>query len=490
MSPNAPVIAAFVGDEYLNATSSGTLSRVNPSDGSALPDSVICGTEEVDRAVAIGQEAFERGSWSHLEPDVRGAALGRLAALIERDGELLAVMDSTEAGKPIRECTEGDIVAAVQALRWFAGAADKLHGSTSATAPDEFAFTLREPVGVVAAITPWNYPMAQAAWKIGPALAAGNSLILKPSEWTPSSALHIAALAREAGIPAEVLSVLPGSGTVTGAAIAAHDRIGALSFTGSVRTGRSILRASADSNLKRVALETGGKSPQVLMQDALQYDSDLFDQMIEAAFLTMGENCTAGSRILVHESILDEVTDRFVERARQLVVGPALHAATDIGPLITRDAAARVKGLVDRALADGGQLAYGGEQVQPADSNYVNPTVIRGVAPDSEIQQTEVFGPVVTITPFRSEAEAIQLANNTEYGLAASLWTANLDRAVRMARRLQAGVVSVNSYSEGGMPTPFGGYKTSGFGAKERGMEAFDQWTNVKTVSLRIRDDV
>lgn len=486
MSSGTRLITALIGNERISSTSRGIVSRTNPSDGSPLPDSVVCGVEEVDYAVQVGQRVFDHGAWSRLEPAERGAALLRLADLVQRDGDLLAAMDSAEAGKPIRECLEGDVGAALEALRWFAGAADKLHGSTSMTGPSALGFTLREPMGVVAAIMPWNYPMAQAAWKIGPALAAGNSIILKPSESTPSSALRIAELALEAGIPEGVLSVLPGSGSVTGKAMAEHHGISALSFTGSTQIGRTILRASAESNLKRIALETGGKSPQILMDDALRYDDALFDHMIDAAFLTMGENCTAGSRILAHESIIDEVVERFVARARRLVVGPASDPETDIGPLISPEAAARAHALVDRAIADGGELAYGGEKTQVADSQYVNPTVIRGVKPESEIQQVEVFGPVVTVASFATEAEAIHLANNTEYGLAASLWTNDVDRVVRVARALQAGVVSVNCYSEGGMSTPFGGYKTSGFGAKERGMEAFDQWTNTKTVWLQV----
>ncbi|WP_086706415.1 aldehyde dehydrogenase family protein [Streptomyces antimycoticus] len=483
------VVPALINGNDVTATDTGLLARHDPSDGSRLPDVVISGSDEVETAVAVCHETFASGAWSALPPADRGAVLLRLADLVERDGALLAELDSKEAGKPIRECLAGDVSAALEALRWFGGAADKLHGSTSVTAPSEVGMTLREPLGVVAAIMPWNYPMAQASWKIGPALAAGNSLVLKPSEWTPSSALHMARLAIEAGVPAGAIAVLPGSGDVTGAAIAAHPGISALSFTGSVDTGRAVLRAAADSNFKRVSLEMGGKSPQILMPDALTYGQALIDHMIDSAFMTMGENCTAGSRILVHESIAGEVTERFLGRARALVVGNAMDEATDLGPLITEDAAARVRTLVRQAVADGAELLLGDPLDHPSGPRFVGPVVLRVSDQGSEIQQTEVFGPVVTISTFSSEDEAVAMANDSLFGLAASLWTRDIDRAMRMARAVQAGVVSINSYSEGGMSMPFGGYKQSGFGGKERGMAAFEQWTQSKTVWLQLHSD-
>lgn len=489
MTATMQSVPALIDGREIWSTDAGMMSRSDPSTGRPLADVVVAGQTEVDLAVAVGRTTFDRGAWSNVAPAERGAALLRLADLVERDAPLLAAIDSAEAGKPIRECLEGDVGAALEALRWFAGAADKLYGATSVTVSSEVGMTFREPMGVVAAIMPWNYPMAQAAWKIGPALAAGNSLILKPSEWTPGSALHIAALAIEAGIPAGAISVLPGTGAVTGSALARHDGISAISFTGSVGTGREILKAAAGSNFKRVSLEMGGKSPQVLMQDALTFGDRLIDHMIDSAFMTMGENCTAGSRVLVHESIADEVTSRFVDRARSLVVGDASDQSTDIGPLITESAARRVRGLVERAKAEGAELLLGDEDVSQRGPNFVAPTVLRLERQDHEIQRTEVFGPVVTISTFSSENEAVALANDTDFGLAASLWTRDINRAMRMARAIEAGVISINSYSEGGMSAPFGGYKQSGFGGKERGMDAFEQWTQTKTVWLQLHGD-
>lgn len=488
MTSSRETVGGIVAGRTLPGIGERVIRRTSPGDGSPLSDVAVCGVQEVDDAVRIGAEAFDLGIWSDRSPQVRGEVLRTLADLVERDARMLAEMDAVEAGKPIGECIESDVPAALEALRWFAGAADKLYGATSPRGGQELGLTLREPIGVVAAIMPWNYPMAQTAWKLGPALAAGNSVLLKPAEQTPSSALHIARLAYEAGVPAEILSVLTGDGAVTGAAIASHPDIGALSFTGSTSTGRAILHAAASSNLKRVSLEMGGKSPQILLADALTYGEELFDQMIDAAFLTMGQNCTAGSRILVHESIADEVSDRFVTRARRLVVGPPLDPSTDIGPLITQDAADRVNALVDQAVSDGAEVLLRGAKLgqDGPTPQYVAPTVLRGCAPDSEIQQTEIFGPVATLTTFGSEAEAVTLANNTSYGLAASVWTRDLNSAMRLSRAVKAGVVSVNCYSEGGMSTPFGGYKQSGFGGKERAFDAFDQWTQTKTVWIHL----
>jgi gamma-glutamyl-gamma-aminobutyraldehyde dehydrogenase len=327
-----------------------------------------------------------------------------------------------------------------------------------------------------------------AAWKVGPALAAGNSLLLKPAEATPRSTLHLADLAAEAGLPDGVLTVLPGHGSVTGQALARDPLVRALSFTGSTATGRRILAATAETNFKRVSLEMGGKSPQVLLPDALDYGDELIENMIEAAFLTMGQNCTAGSRVLVHRDIADEVVDRFTRAAEALVIGDPAKPETRIGPLIDHTARNRVASAVESARSAGARIHTGG---LPADLHprgaYYPPTVVTAAPADSAAVTRELFGPVVTVQTFTTEQEAIRLANATEYGLAASVWTRDLDTALRMARGIEAGVVSVNAYSEGDITTPFGGWKQSGFGGAEKSTDAFQQWTREKTVWIRTR---
>jgi len=465
-----------------------TLDIVNPANGTVLATVPITSANEVAEHARDAQRVFDSGAWSHLAPRERASALLRLADLMERDAELLARLDSEDAGKPITECRDGDIPGAIESIRYFAECADKLYGAVAPAPGDVLAFTQREPFGVVAAILPWNYPLAMAAWKIGPALASGNCLILKPADATPRSALHVASLAAEAGIPEGVLRVLPGNGPITGAALAADPIIGALSFTGSTRTGRSILRASADSNLKRVSLEMGGKSPQIVCADGLAFGDALIDGLITAAFMTQGQNCTAGSRILVHESIHDEVVSKLATAAKALTVGDPADPSTQIGPIINAAAADRIMAAV-RAAVDAGAVAVAGGhevQVEPG-GRYIAPTVLTNVAAADPIITTELFGPVTIVQPFATRDEAIAMANAVDYGLAASVYTKNIDDALALARGVQAGVVSVGNYSEGDLTSPFGGWKQSGFGGVEKSLRAFEQWTREKAIWVELQ---
>ncbi|WP_330351615.1 aldehyde dehydrogenase family protein [Streptomyces sp. NBC_00582] len=467
---------------------SGTLRVVNPANGELITSVPAVSAAEVAVAAERAHRVFESRIWSGTSPRERAEVLLRLAGLMERDAELLARLDSEDAGKPITECRTGDVPGAIESVRWFAEAADKVFGRVAPTGHDSLGLVSREPVGVAAAILPWNYPLAMAAWKVGPALAAGNSLLLKPAEATPRSALHLAALAAEAGLPDGVLTVLPGHGPVTGTALARDPWVRALSFTGSTATGRRILADAADTNFKRVSLEMGGKSPQVLLPDALHYGDELIENMVEAAFLTMGQNCTAGSRVLVHRAIADEVLARFTAAAKALVVGDPARPDTQMGPLISRTAFTRVADAVDAARAAGARIHTAGlPHGLPPHGAYYPPTVITGAPDGSEVLTRELFGPVVTVQTFTTEEEAVRLANATEYGLAASVWTRDLDAAFRLSRGIQAGVVSVNAYSEGDLTTPFGGWKQSGFGGAEKSTSAFEQWTSPKTVWIRTR---
>ncbi|MEU1186217.1 aldehyde dehydrogenase family protein [Streptomyces sp. NPDC005859] len=469
-------------------TTNETLLVVNPATGEPITALPAASADDVAKAAEQARQVHDAGVWSRRPVRERAAVLLRLADLMERDAEILARLDSEDAGKPITECRTGDVPGAIETIRWFAEAADKVFGRIAPSGPDGLGLMSREPVGVGAAILPWNYPLAMTAWKVGPALAAGNCLLVKPAEATPRSALHLAALAAEAGLPDGVLTVLPGYGSEAGAALARDPLVGALSFTGSAATGRRILKDAADGNFKRVSLEMGGKSPQVLMPDALAYGDELIDNMIEAAFLTMGQNCTAGSRVLVHRSIADEVLERFTAAARELVIGDPADPRTQIGPLINHAAFDRVAGAVEAARDGGAQIHTGGlPHGLPPRGAYYPPTVITRAPAGSDVLTRELFGPVVAVQTFTTEDEAVRLANATEYGLAASVWTRDLDSAFRLTRGIEAGVISVNAYSEGDITTPFGGWKQSGFGGVEKSTNAFEQWTREKTVWIRTR---
>ncbi|UIK90313.1 aldehyde dehydrogenase family protein [Arthrobacter polaris] len=438
--------------------------------------------EIVDQAVRSARAAFESGEWSKRTPAGRKEAMFAWIALLEAHAEELAALDCVDAGKPITECRENDIPAALETLRWHAEAADKVFGKVAPTGPEALGVITKGPIGVVGAVLPWNYPAAIFAFKVGPALAAGNSVIVKPAELTSMSAYLMVKLAHEAGIPESALLLVTGRGEDTGKPLGLHTDVDVVSFTGSTAVGRKFLEYSAQSNLKEVVLELGGKSPQIVFGDYYNLD-EVVDNVLESAFLTMGQNCTAGSRLLVEASVKDELLDALMTQLRQWKIGDPADSQTQIGPMIEQAHFEKVLSYIHGASDEGATLIYreADENTFP-DSWLVGPTIYADVTPQMSLFQNEVFGPVLAVTTFESEEEAIALANNTAYGLAASVYTSDLRRAQRVAASIKAGTVSVNGYSEGDISAPFGGHKQSGFGGRDNGLEAFDQYTQIKTV--------
>jgi gamma-glutamyl-gamma-aminobutyraldehyde dehydrogenase len=474
---------AFIGGELLNSKSGKTFITWNPATGQKIADIAECEKIDVEMAIASARKAFDSGVWSRQSPTSRKKVLLRFAGLIEKNADYIAHLDSLDAGKPITDCQQIDIPDVVSTINWYAESIDKLFDQIAPTGPENLGLIVREPIGVVAAILPWNFPALMMAWKIAPALAAGNSVIVKPAEQSPLSAIYIAQLASEAGLPDGVFNVVPGLGEIAGKALGLSNDVDLAAFTGSTSVGKEFLRYSADSNMKRIILECGGKSPQIVMPDAIKNIGSVTNELINAAFWNTGQNCTAGSRILVHESIREEIVESLVSAVSEISVGDPSLPATRLGPVIEPEAMERILRYIKEGSADGATVETGGEQVLKESGGwFVPPTILNNVQPSMSVAREEIFGPVVSILGFSSEAEAIKIANDSEYGLAASVFTHDLDCAHRMARAVRAGTVSVNCYSEGSIATPFGGYKSSGFGGRDKGVEAFNQYTELKTV--------
>ncbi|WMD05893.1 aldehyde dehydrogenase [Streptomyces sp. FXY-T5] len=462
-----------------------TFPVVSPRDGRVVAEVADGGAAEVDAAVAAARRAFDTGPWPRLAPADRGRALLRLAGLLEERREELALTVSLEMGKPISDAYGIELRAVINTFRWYGQLADKLTDGSPHTAPDALALVTREPAGVVGAVVPWNFPLTLAGWKVAPALAAGCTVVLKPSENSPLSALLLGRLATEAGLPPGVLNVVTGDGPTAGRALGLHPDVDVLAFTGSTAVGRHFLRYAADSNLKRVWLELGGKSPNIVLPDA----PDLEKAAATAAwgiFFNQGEMCTAPSRLLVHSSIAERVTEAVVRRARELRVGDPLDPETEMGALVGRAHLDRVADHIRQGVDEGARLRTGGDRVLAGTGGtYLEPTVFDRVEPGSRLAREEIFGPVLSVLAFDDLDEAVRLANATEYGLAAGLWTSDLSTAHRVSRALKAGTVWVNCYEEGDLTVPFGGMKQSGNG-RDKSAHALEKYTELKTTWIQL----
>jgi aldehyde dehydrogenase (NAD+) len=455
---------------------------VNPATGKTITTVPDATAEDVDRAVAAARASFENKTWRGKDPSEKERILWRFADILEAHKDELAGLESSENGKTLKEALRADVEPAIDALRYYAGWVRRIYGETIPVDGPYLNYTLHEAVGVVGAIVPWNYPTCIAMWKIAPALACGCSIVLKPSELTPLTALKIADYSVDAGLPGGVLNVITGYGETAGAALALHMDVDKISFTGSIRTARELLKASAESNLKRVSLELGGKNPNIIFPDA-----DIEGAIRSAfwgIFANKGEVCSSGSRVLVHEAIYDEFVGRLVEKAKTMRVGDPLDPDTEMGSQISGAQLERILVYIQSGKDCGAELMCGGERDTEGSNSrgfYVKPTVFANVMPDSKIAQEEIFGPVLCAIKFRDEEEAVRIANSTIYGLVAAVWTRDVKRAHRVASEIKAGSVWINTYNGFDSASPFGGYKQSGFG-RDLGYYALEQYTNVKSV--------
>jgi acyl-CoA reductase-like NAD-dependent aldehyde dehydrogenase len=472
----------LIDGEWQPAISGETFTTLNPATGQPLAEVALAGTDDVDRAVQAARRAFEAGAWAEMSGADRGNLLWRVADLIEQHADELAELETLDNGKPLRAARHGDLPQAVKHFRYYAGWASKLEGSTiPVSLPNQFVYTVREPMGVVGLIIPWNFPLLMAAWKLAPALAAGNTALLKPAEETPLTALRLGELMLQAGFPAGVVNILTGPGSPTGAALPAHPGIDKVAFTGSTEVGRKVMAAAAGSNLKRVSLELGGKSPNVIFADA-----DL-DKAIKgstwAVFSTSGQECVAGARLFVEQPIYQQVVDGLSAQAQRIRVGPGFAPKVHIGPIVSEKQLQNILGHIEAGRAAGAEVITGGERLggDLAGGYFVQPTVFAHQDDSLRLVQEEIFGPVVAVTPFENWDELVARANSTPYGLAAGAWTRDVSKAHRFAKAVKAGTVWINGYGLFDPAVPFGGYKESGFG-REMGREALDLYTQTKTV--------
>jgi aldehyde dehydrogenase (NAD+) len=472
----------LINNRWVSSESGKTFATVNPSTGEEICQVAEADAADVDKAVQAARRAFDQGPWKKMRASERGRLLHRLADLIEQNAEQLARLETLDNGKPLSIAKAVDVTKTIACYRYFAGWADKVQGKTIPIDGDFFCYTRHEPIGVIGQIIPWNYPLLMQAWKLAPALATGNTIVMKPAEQTPLSALRLGELILEAGFPEGVVNLLPGFGPTAGAAIARHMDVDKVAFTGSTEVGRLIMEAAAKSNLKRISLELGGKSPNIIFAD-----SDI-DDAVEGAhlglFVNQGQSCCAGSRVFVEQTIYDEFVEKSIARARKRRVGDPLDPLTDQGPQVSESQFDRIMGYIESGKREGATLACGGERV--GDRGYfIQPTVFSDVQDEMKIAREEIFGPVMSIIAFKDMDEVISRANRTTYGLAAGVWTRDIKKAHAVANSVRAGTVWVNCYHVLDTRAPFGGFKQSGMG-RELGEYGLQQYTEVKTVTLKL----
>ncbi|MEG7363004.1 aldehyde dehydrogenase [Pseudomonas citronellolis] len=476
---------AFIDGQYRDAADGATFDCISPVDGRLLAKVASCDAADAERAVHSARAAFESGMWSQQAPAARKAVLVRFAELLEEHAEELALLETLDMGKPIGDSLNVDLPGAVDSIRWSGEAIDKVYDEVAATPRDQLGLVTREAVGVVAAIVPWNFPLMMASWKLGPALATGNSVILKPSERSPLTAIRIAQLALDAGLPKGVLNVLPGYGHTVGKALALHMDVDTVVFTGSTKIAKQLLVYAGESNMKRVWLEAGGKSPNIVFADAPDLTAAAEAAAAAIAF-NQGEVCTAGSRLLVEKSIKAQFVPMVVEALKGWKAGHPLDPETNVGALVDGRQLEQVLGYIEAGKAEGAQLMTGGRQVlEETGGTYVEPTLFDGVSNAMKIAREEIFGPVLSVIEFEGAEEAIRIANDTQYGLGAAVWTRDITKAHQTARALRAGSVWVNQYDGGDMTAPFGGFKQSGNG-RDKSLHAFDKYTELKATWIKL----
>lgn len=476
---------ALVNGQHCDALSGETFDCISPVDGRVLGKVASCDQADADQAVKVARASFESGVWSRMAPAKRKNIMVRFANLLDAHAEELALLETLDMGKPISDALAVDVPGASRAIRWSGEAIDKIYDEVAATPHNELGLVTREPVGVVAAIVPWNFPLIMTAWKLGPALATGNSVIVKPSEKSPLTAIRMAELALEAGIPAGVLNVLPGFGHTVGKALALHMDVDTLVFTGSTKIAKQLMIYAGESNMKRVWLEAGGKSANIVFEDA-----PCLKEAAEAAAMAIcfnqGEMCTAGSRLLVQRSIKDQFMPMVLEALKGWQVGYALDPSTKVGALVDAGHLNSVLGYIEAGKTDQAKLLCGGKQaLNETGGVYIEPTIFDEAHNQMRIAQEEIFGPVLTVIPFDTPEEAIAIANDSIYGLAAAIWTSNLSKAHQTARALRVGSMWVNQYDGGDMTAPFGGFKQSGNG-RDKSLHAFDKYTELKATWIKL----
>lgn len=478
---------ALIGGKLVDSVSGRTYSTCNPATGNKLADVTCCCAEDVDLAVRAAKQAYDDRRWAGLSPAERKTRLYKLAALVEAHTDELAVMEAVDAGKPIYDTARSDVPGSVESILWTAEATDKVQDHITKTDPANFSMAVREPFGVAAIIVPWNFPLYITVMKSIPALAAGNSVIIKPAQLTSLTALKLGELALEAGLPDGVINILPGSGREVGNALAMHPDVGVISFPGSTAVGRNLLECSARSNLKRVLLELGGKSPVVVMPDIDDYDY-VADRIVYAAIAHSGLNCTATARVLIHESIKDKLLEKIVDKAKTWTCGDILDPADKMGAMVSKEHMESVLSYIALGKQEKAELILGGNRVHEETGGYfIEPTIFDHMTPDMRISREEIFGPVLGVTTFRDIDEAIRLANDTEYGLLASVYSNDLNAVMKLTRSICAGTVSVNCYSEGDCTSPFGGFKQSGFNCKDKSLWSIEQFTELKSIWMQLR---